>query len=164
MKMGKGLIVAPFRSSVPSPDDAKIKHLPGCTAREWCQIQRDIPLLQSVIGLLDAANLQKPYKGFTTDGVVREGVYYHAPDEGAPVDAMLAAVDGLRLVLSAEQKEMVFFDSVEADDIRLWSNPELYVNPGRVPPISRTTPAAATSATLQLCNLAGEKRKEMNGK
>jgi hypothetical protein len=31
---------------------------------------------------------------------------------------------------SDEQQKAVQFPSVEVDDIRLWSNPELYMNPG----------------------------------
>jgi hypothetical protein len=42
----------------------------------------------------------------------------------------LALQMGLLGVLAEEQRREIMFQGMEADEFRLWSNPELYVNPG----------------------------------
>jgi hypothetical protein len=44
---------------------------------------------------------------------------------------MVAATTNLISLLSDEQIETATFDSLDVDEFRMWSNPELYVNPGR---------------------------------
>jgi hypothetical protein len=83
-----------------------------------------------LINRLEKKNLEKPYKGFTTNGKVREGLYEYAEDEGAPTEEVIAKTEDLLKILSEEQKKAVQFGEVTDDDFRLWSNPELYVNPG----------------------------------
>jgi hypothetical protein len=83
-----------------------------------------------LINRLDKKNLEKPYKGFTTDGKVREGLYKYAQDEGAPTELVVEKCEVLLNVLSAGQREEVQRGDVTDDEIRLWSNPELYMNPG----------------------------------
>ena len=61
---------------------------------------------------------------------MRKGVYQYAEDEGAPVEGMMRAAEGLLDVLEEGQRREVQFEGVEMDEFRLWSNPELYVNPG----------------------------------
>ena len=68
--------------------------------------------------------------GFTADGTVQKGVYQYAEDEGAPVESMVRAAEGLLGLLEPLQQERVMFRGVVDDGFRLWSNPELYVNPG----------------------------------
>jgi hypothetical protein len=43
---------------------------------------------------------------------------------------MVSAAEGLLRVLAEDQRREVMFQGMEADEFRLWSNPELYVNPG----------------------------------
>lgn len=74
--------------------------------------------------------MEKPYKGFTSDGKVREGLYNYVEDEGAPTEEVMARTADLFKILSDEQKDHVQCGEVTDDDFRLWSNPELYVNPG----------------------------------
>ena len=120
----------PFRDTIPSADHPKIVGIASHDALSWCGSQRQIAAPGWLIHRLDAKNLEKPYVGFTVDGKVRKGVYEYAEDEGAPVEAMVSAADGLLGVLAEEQRREVMFQGMEADEFRLWSNPELYVNPG----------------------------------
>jgi hypothetical protein len=75
--------------------------------------------------------LERPYKGFTSDGTVRMGLHGYAEDEGAPTEEVIVKTKLLMDVLSVEQRKQVQFGDVSDDEFRLWSNPELYVNPGR---------------------------------
>jgi hypothetical protein len=121
---------APFRDLVPGPDHGKVRSLPTSDALSWCQQKRKVPELAWFIDRLDAKSLEKSYKGFTTDGQVKDGLFNYAPDEGAPIAAIVAAAEDLLSLLSPEQRTATCFESLEADEIRIWSNPELYVNPG----------------------------------
>jgi hypothetical protein len=98
----------------------------------WCESRRQIEAPAWLINRLDGKNLEKPYKGFTTDGTVREGLFNYAEDEGAPTEEVIAKTEALLNILNAEQKVAVQFGDVTDDDFRLWSNPELYMNPGMI--------------------------------
>ncbi|KAK0637741.1 hypothetical protein DIS24_g10522 [Lasiodiplodia hormozganensis] len=120
----------PFREIIPKPDHPRIAGIEACDAHSWCESRRKIDAPAWLINRLDAKNLEKPYVGFTTDGTVREGVYEWADDEGAPVEAAAQAAKSLVALLSAEERARTLHASVDDEAIRLWSNPELYVNPG----------------------------------
>jgi hypothetical protein len=83
------------------------------------------------INRLEKRSLEKPYKGFTVDGTVQEGIHNYAEDEGAPAEEVVVNVEALLSMLPEEAKKQVKCGEVEDDDFRLWSNLELYVNPGR---------------------------------
>ncbi len=126
----------PFRELIPSPSHPRIVGIDRLTAREWCESRRKQGgLAAQLIGRLEAQNLSTPLRGFTTDGNVRRGVYDYAEDEGAPTEEAMVAVERLMEVLPQEQREDVQFKGVEEDEIRLWSNPELYINPGQPSPL-----------------------------
>ena len=72
----------------------------------------------------------EPYSGFTATGKVEKDVYLYADDEGAPTEAVVEKVRDLLGLLSTEQKDALECGDVRNDEFRLWSNPELYVNPG----------------------------------
>jgi Protein of unknown function (DUF3500) len=120
----------PFRDIIRDPSHPKIAGIASPDALSWCESRRQIPAPGWLINRLDAKNLEKPYVGFTTDGTVRKGVYAYAEDEGAPVEKMVKAAEALLVMLEPGQRKAVQFEGVEADVFRLWSNPELYVNPG----------------------------------
>lgn len=120
----------PFRDIIPAPDHPRIAGISQHDALSWCQSRREIPAPAWLINRLDAKNLEKPYKGFTSDGIVDDSVYNYAADEGAPVDEMVDAAQKLLAILSAEQRAAVSKPSVDDDEFRVWSNPELYMNPG----------------------------------
>ncbi|QSZ35959.1 hypothetical protein DSL72_007081 [Monilinia vaccinii-corymbosi] len=121
-----------FRNIIPSPDHPRIAGIQDHTALSWCESRRQIEAPAWLINRLDAKNLEKPYKGFTTDGKVREGLYKYADDEGAPTGEVIEKTEELLKLLSEDQKKAVQLRDVTDDEFRLWSNPELYVNPGGI--------------------------------
>lgn len=121
----------PFRDIIPSPDHPRIAGIENHDALSWCESRRQIEAPAWLINRLEKKNLE-PYKGFTSDGKVREGLYEYAEDEGAPTEEAIAKTEALMKVLSEEQKEAVHCGDVTDDEFRLWSNPELYVNPGMI--------------------------------
>jgi hypothetical protein len=120
----------PFRDIIPSPSHPRIAGIADHTALSWCESRRQIEAPAWLINRLDAKNLEKPYKGFTSDGKVREGLYKYAEDEGAPTEEAIASTNDLLKILTDEQKDQVHCGEVADDAFRLWSNPELYMNPG----------------------------------
>ncbi|XMA17413.1 hypothetical protein WAI453_010204 [Rhynchosporium graminicola] len=119
----------PFRDIMPSPDHPRIAGIHNHDASSWCESRRQIEAPAWLINRLDKKNLE-PYKGFTTDGSVRVGVYDYAEDEGAPTEEIIEKVDELMVELSEVDKKAVHCGEVTDDDFRIWSNPELYMNPG----------------------------------
>ena len=120
----------PFRDIIPSPNHPKIAGIAKHDARSWCESRRQIEAPAWLINRLDAKNLEKPYVGFTSDGKVREGLYEYEKDEGAPTEEAAGKAEVLLQLLSVEDKKDVQFGDVGDDEFRLWSNPELYMNPG----------------------------------
>ncbi|EIW85851.1 hypothetical protein CONPUDRAFT_150625 [Coniophora puteana RWD-64-598 SS2] len=103
----------PFRSLIPPPEHQRSP----IAAPAW------------LVNRLERKNLEQPFRGFTSDGRVREDVYRYGEDEGAPVREMTEAAEELLRVLSEEERTNVWAGDVESDEFRVWSNPELYVNP-----------------------------------
>ncbi|KAJ7733192.1 hypothetical protein B0H14DRAFT_3117977 [Mycena olivaceomarginata] len=101
----------PFREIIPRPDHPKIAGISQIEASSW------------LINRLEAKHLERPIQGFTVDGNVQDGL-------AAPVEAMVSAANALLGILSPQQQTEVSKGSVNDDEFRLWSNPELYVNPG----------------------------------
>ncbi|KAH8684526.1 hypothetical protein BGZ60DRAFT_366675 [Tricladium varicosporioides] len=120
----------PFRDIIPSATHPRIAGIADHDALSWCESRRQIEAPAWLINRLDGKNLEKPYKGFTTDGIVREGLYQYADDEGAPTEEVMSRTEDLLNILTPEQKKAVQFGDVIDDEFRLWSNPELYMNPG----------------------------------
>jgi hypothetical protein len=120
----------PFREILPRPDHPKIAGLSGRNALSWCQSRREIPTPAWLMDRVEAKNLERPYEGFTADGSVQDRLYDYAEDEGALVDEMVSAANALLGILSEGQRTEVLKASVDDDEFRLGSNPELYVNPG----------------------------------
>ena len=121
----------PFRDIVPDPQHPRIAGIADHDALSWCESRRQIEAPAWLINRLDAKNLERPYHGFTSDGKVREGIFKYPDNEGAPTEEVIARVEELLGILSGEQQELVQCGEVTDDDFRMWSNPELYVNPGK---------------------------------
>lgn len=62
----------------------------------------------------------EPYKGITSDGNVRKGLY-KLQDEGAPVKEATSAAEALLEVLDDKQKQILSQD-IESDIWRRWAN------------------------------------------
>lgn len=120
-----------FRDIIPSPTHPRIAGIDTASAQSWCESRRAIAAPAWLINRLDRANIERPYKGFSSDGKPNPSIFHYAPDEGAPVEAAVASVQALLDSLSDDLKEAVIRGDVETDDdFRAWSNPELYVNEG----------------------------------
>ena len=127
----------PFRSLIPSPNHPRVAGIEKHTARTWCDSREaSAPAVAWLISRLDRSAIEKPYRGFSSDGNPDPSVYVYAPDEGAPVQAAVDAVNNLLRAIDQEdptgalKSRMVLGDVREDDEMRLWSNPELYVNEG----------------------------------
>jgi hypothetical protein len=97
----------PFREIIPRPDHPKIAGISRHNALSWCQSHREIEAPSWLINRLEAKHLERPYKGFTVDGNVQDGLYQYADDEGAPVEAMVSATNALLGILSPQQQTEV---------------------------------------------------------
>jgi hypothetical protein len=121
----------PFRAIIPDPAHPRIAGIANHDALSWCESRRQIAAPAWLINRLDKKSLEKPYKGFTVDGTVQEEIHNYAEDEGALTEEVVVNIEALLSMLPEEAKKQVKCGEVEDDDFRLWSNPELYVNPGR---------------------------------
>ncbi|KAE8445138.1 hypothetical protein EG329_013740 [Mollisiaceae sp. DMI_Dod_QoI] len=120
----------PFRDIIPASTHPRIAGIAGHDALSWCESRRQIEAPAWLINRLEKKNLEQPYKGFTSDGKVREGLYEYADDEGAPTEEVIVKTEELMKILSEQQRKAVHCGEVTDDEFRLWSNPELYMNPG----------------------------------
>lgn len=71
--------------------------------------------------------LAEPYKGVTSDGKVREGLF-EAIDESFDTESVVKKVEGLYGELSDEQKKKLSYP-INAREWRAWSNPEFLLRP-----------------------------------
>ncbi|UZJ55560.1 hypothetical protein CBS101457_004880 [Exobasidium rhododendri] len=136
-----------FRDIIPRPDHPRIAGIEHHTAQSWCSSRREVPAPAWLINRLDRKNLEKPYKGFSSDGKPDANVYHYERDEGAPVEEACAAASALLDGISEEERSSVTRGDVQDDDdFRLWSNPELYMNEGGI----RLDESSETAKTLTL--------------
>jgi hypothetical protein len=127
----------PFRDIIPKSDHPRIAGIENHDALSWCESRRQIEAPAWLINRLDKKNLEKPYRGFTSDGVVREGLYEYKENEWSGVTKVVKAAEDLLELLDEQQRKEVQCGGVEEDEFRVWSNPELYMNPGELWPIVR---------------------------
>jgi len=59
--------------------------------------------------------LERPYKGFTSDGKAREGLYNYAEDKRAPTEEVMVRTADLMNILSDGQKNQVHCGEVTDD-------------------------------------------------
>lgn len=120
-----------FRDIIPSPNHPRIAGIAEHTAQTWCETRRNVPAPAWLIDRLNKSNIEKPYKGFSSDGNPDASVYRYSQDEGAPVEEACNAANILIEALSDEEAQRTIYGDVQEDhDFRIWSNPELYVNEG----------------------------------
>ena len=120
----------PFRDLVPDPDHPRIAGIQNHTALSWCDSRRKVPAPAWLIDRLEMRNLG-PYIGFSVGGKPDPSLFSYAEDEGAPVkEAAEATTRLLNALEDPERKQVIRGDVAEDEELRAWSNPELYVNPG----------------------------------
>jgi len=71
--------------------------------------------------------LAEPYKGVTSDGNVRDGLY-EARDEEFDTKSVIEKIDALYSDLDEDQKEKLSYP-INAREWRAWSNPEFLLRP-----------------------------------
>ena len=113
-----------FHDFIPEPTHPRIVPILGLDAHQHGEAGRNNPFLRELL-LNDWERLYaEPYKGLTTDGQVRAGLYALGPN-GAPGEAMVAATERLlRSVSPLERRALCF--AVDAREWRRWNNTEIY--------------------------------------
>jgi Protein of unknown function (DUF3500) len=110
-----------FRSFIPEPGKSRIS---GATARAHTEARLKSPRAQELFGTW-AKLAAEPFKGITTDGKVRSGLFSPAP-AGAPTAAMIEAASMLlKRLTSAERGRMCF--PVDSPVWQQWQNTENHV-------------------------------------
>jgi hypothetical protein len=112
---------ADFRPFVPAPGQSPMA---GETPRAHAEARLTRPRAQELFGTW-AKLASEPFKGITTDGTVRPGLYKLAA-EGAPTEAMAKAVADLMARVTPDQRTAMCFP-VRSETWRNWQNTELYV-------------------------------------
>lgn len=110
-----------FRRFVPGPGQSRIA---GKTARAHTEARFASGRPQALFGAW-AELFRAPFRGITTDGAVRSGLFSLSPD-GAPVEAAARAATALLDRLNPAQKAAAVFP-VTSDQWRNWQNTELFV-------------------------------------
>ncbi|KAF5671210.1 hypothetical protein FHETE_4180 [Fusarium heterosporum] len=69
---------------------------------------------------------QEPYRGITSDGIIRDGLF-KLQDDGIPIGDIVEAADSLCNDLSDDQKLKTFYH-IDSPEWRSWSNPEFLLS------------------------------------
>lgn len=110
-----------YRPFVPAPGQSRIG---GASPRAHAEARLRSPRAQELFAAWGKL-AEAPFKGLTTDGSVRPGLYSLAPAD-APTQAMLAAADALLALLSPEQLATACFP-VGSTMWQQWQNTEILV-------------------------------------
>jgi hypothetical protein len=70
---------------------------------------------------------EEPFKGVTSDGVVREGLF-EVTDEGVDIGGVVGAADNMLAQLNEENTKKLMYP-INAKEWRAWSNPEILLRP-----------------------------------
>jgi hypothetical protein len=114
-----------FRSMLPGPDYRSRVGIAERDAHTHADRMLDSARGPAFLGAYNE-RLAKPFKGVTCDGHVIPDLF-RLKDSAAPVEAMTAAANAFLNACSNLQLARVRFP-IEAQNWRMWSNPELYVN------------------------------------
>jgi hypothetical protein len=112
---------ADYRPFVPAPGKSPIA---GETPRAHAEARLQRPRAQDLFGTWKTLG-EAPFRGITTDGQVRPGLFSLTP-ENAPTQAMVQAVAALLSVVSPAERAAMRFP-VDSEMWRHWQNTELYV-------------------------------------
>ena len=110
-----------FRSFIPEPGKSRIA---GDTPRAHAEERLKSPRAQELFATW-AKLSEMPFRGLTTDGHVRPGLFSLAPS-GAPVEAMVAAASRLVALLSPEQRHVACVP-VDSSLWQQWQNTEILI-------------------------------------
>ncbi|KAL2783611.1 hypothetical protein BJX66DRAFT_318203 [Aspergillus keveii] len=117
-----------FRDYIPPKNTPRSIELRASNAYEWAANRCAEPFIKQWSDTW-REKWKEPFKGVTTDGHVRTGLFTLASqdrDDGAPVDAMVQAANSLLQVVPESQREALRYP-IEAPEWRSWMNPEIYM-------------------------------------
>lgn len=110
-----------YHPFIPNPPDVKIA---GPTARAHAQARTASPRAKELFANWERM-FNEPFRGITTDGGVVPNLFSPKP-EGAPVLAMIEAVNAVLKLMTPEQRKSSCFPA-GSNMWRHWQNTELYV-------------------------------------
>lgn len=131
---------AAFRDFLFPIESPRLTSCRGLTAADFGRAIETFPPAASLIANWRALETE-PFRGITTDGNVRAGLF-SLTDEKAPTTAMVRAAQALLAALSDDQRAALRY-AVDAPEWRQWSNPEFLINPNGLrleelpPPLQR---------------------------
>lgn len=120
---------AAFRAHLPDLDTPRFQTAAKQDVYEYANFFQDNRAPPWLFDLTQAwAKLYaEPFKGVTSDGTVKEGLF-EARDEGVDIENVVKKAEELLSQLDERQSEKVKYP-VNAKEWRAWSNPEILLRP-----------------------------------
>lgn len=115
-----------FRDYLMPPDTEKIAGIKDLDAYQWVDRHLQYDTFRGAIEAWTGLFADTSFRGITSDGALREGLYPRR-SEAAPTAAMVAAAQHLLGTLDDEQRHAARH-LLNSRVWRAWMNPELYVN------------------------------------
>ncbi|GAA3706644.1 DUF3500 domain-containing protein [Streptomyces tremellae] len=106
-------------------DDPRLADVRGLDYEEFTRARYEAPFLRDLLAFWRTL-YDEPFKGLTTDGAVRAGLY-ELPEHPVLDHAPQSAAERMLAALSREERKSVGH-SVTAREWRAWSNPEFVVH------------------------------------
>lgn len=115
-----------FRSFLYETDEPFLAEFRGTDYESFSDEKTRPPFVQELLATWDRL-YHEPYRGITTDGSPRHGLY-PPPDRAVPNDAgMVRAAHALLDVLTEDERRRVLH-AIDAPEWRAWSNPEFVIH------------------------------------
>lgn len=105
-------------------DDPRLAGVRGMTYEQFAQDRYQAPFLRELLAYWDSL-YREPFRGITTDGEVRRGLYA-LPGEAAPDPVPAQAAAAFLDLLTPGERDAVCYD-IDAPQWRAWSNPEFMI-------------------------------------
>lgn len=120
---------AAFRAHLPDLDTPRFQTAAKQDVYEYAKFFQDNHAPPWLFELTQAwAKLyEEPFKGVTSDGTVKEGLF-EARDEGVDIGNVTKKAEGLLGQLDEQQSKRLRY-AVNAKEWRAWSNPEILLRP-----------------------------------
>lgn len=116
-----------FRDHVFPLDHPRLAAYRSCDPRSYVDEMRQVPAIDEALSGWTELFEKTRFKGVTTDGYVRPGLFELGPDEAAPTGAAVAAAEALIRSLSPQEREATVHP-LDSRVWRAWMNPEFYLN------------------------------------
>jgi len=114
-----------YRKYLYDLDDPVLAESRGLDFEEFADAKKTAPFLQDLLNYWDSL-YREPFRGITTDGRVREGLY-PLPAAGPNDSKMVHMAQALLRELTDDERAQIQYP-VDAPEWRAWSNPEFIVH------------------------------------